>query len=117
MNLPLNPKAIAAEALKSGALRVAEPCVHDWAIHMIWGANGYEKPGLTKCLKCGEVDPTCTKAFRPLLTPEEAGISVVHPTPKSDGRKSPRLRPLKPNHRPRYVISKGEAQKLGYKIP
>jgi hypothetical protein len=41
--------------------------------------------------------------------PQEAGIASIPPAPKVDGRtKAVRRRPLKPNHRPKYVITKSQ---------
>jgi len=95
MNLPLNPKAIASEAIKSGALQVGELTTQATAI-------------------------TCHNLqIHTVRFPADVGLQPIRPTPKADGRKSPRLRPLKPNHRPRYVISKSQllAQHPNLKLP
>lgn len=45
-----------------------------------------------------------SQPVRPIHLPSEVNLSPVLPPPKTDHRKGLRLRPLKPNHRPRYVI-------------
>lgn len=87
MNLPLNPKAVAAAALASGSLRVV-----------------------------GEYVVSESKLFPPFLvsalkTPEEAGIAPIRPAPKPDSPKILRHAKRKANY-PRYVITKKQRPDL-----
>lgn len=59
------------------------------------------------------IDPDFRRKFEkdnPLVKlPAEVGLQAITPAPKVDGRtKAVRRRPLKPNHRPKYVITKSQ---------
>lgn len=102
---PINARQTAQQAIKAGLLIPS-------------GGEG----GESKCPPWPEptADWSAMRAYfeGKVKTPQEAGIAApILPPPKTDHRKGLRLRPLKPNHRPRYVITKSQAIAQGIKLP
>ncbi len=88
MNLPIDPKKVAAEALASGALRVGDLKTYESA--------------LGEAIDEALIHPK-------LRTPQEAGIAPIPPAPKADGRtKAVRRNKPHPSGNKKYVISKAQ---------
>ncbi len=58
-------ETLAPSAAPSGALdwlAGSPPCDHDWVVHMIQMPQGYQKPGVTRCAKCGAYKPSAQQS-------------------------------------------------------